>query len=194
MNSYYTENELREVGFKKIGKNVQVSRNTSIYQAQKISIGDNVRIDDFCIMSGEIKIGNNVHIAAGVYIFSGNSGVVIKDYAGISSRTAIYANTDDYSGSMMTNPTIPDKYREVTGGTVILEEHVLIGTGCTILPGVTIGKGSSVGSMSLINKSLSAWGMYVGIPCRWIKERSKKLLECEKKYREELSDRVKVEK
>ena len=53
----------------------------------------------------------------------------------------------------------------------------IIGTGSTLLPGVTLGEGCSVGAMSLINKSLPAWGIYAGIPARLLRPRSRKLLE-----------------
>ena len=76
----------------------------------------------------------------------------------------------------MTNPTIPVKYKNVSGGSVILEKHVIIGTGTSIMPNVIIGEGSAVGSMSLVNHSLDSWGIYAGIPCRRMKERKKELL------------------
>lgn len=182
MTSFYTEEELKKIGFNKIGTNVLISRKASIYGASKISIGSDVRIDDFCVLSGNVSIGNNVHIAAGVYLFGGDAGIKLEDFTGVSSRTAIYAESDDYSGKAMSNPTIPDKYKNVTGGCVILEKHVLVGTGCTILPNVVIKEGSSVGSMSLINKSLESWGVYVGIPCKKVGDRNKKILELEKQY------------
>lgn len=185
MNSFLTEEELKEIGFKSYGENVLVSRKASIYGPSKISIGDNVRIDDFCILSGNIEIGNYVHIAAFVALFGGNSGIVFEDFSGISSRSAIYADSDDYTGMAMTNPTIPDKYRNVYGGKVTIGKHVVIGTGCTILPNVTIHEGTSVGSMSLVTKSLEPWGIYVGIPCRKIKDRNKKILELEQNFLKE---------
>lgn len=153
-----------------------ISSKASIYGAKNISIGQNVRIDDFCILSGKIEIGNYVHIAAGTMLFGGEAGILLRDYVGISSRSAVYAASDDYSGHFMTNPTVPEQYRHIISKTVCMEKHVLIGTGCTILPGVRIGEGTSVGSMSLVNQSLDAWGIYVGIPCRRMKERSKDLL------------------
>ena len=42
---------------------------------------------------------------------------------------------------------------------------------------VELGEGCSVGSMSLVNRSAEPWGVYVGIPARRVKERSRKLLE-----------------
>ena len=179
MNSYFSREELEAIGFQSLGTDVLISRNTGIYGAGNIRIGNHVRIDDFSILSGNIRIGDYVHIAAACLLFGGNSGIEVCDFVGISSRSAVYADSDDSSGEALTNPMIPDEYRNVIGGRVKFEKHALIGTGCTILPGVTVGEGSSVGSMSLINKSLEPWGMYVGIPCKRLKARSRKLLELE---------------
>lgn len=139
MTSFYSEDEVKKIGFKSVGENVLISRKASIYGADKICIGNNVRIDDFCILSGNITIENYVHIAAAVLLFGGTLGIILKDYSGVSSRSVIYAESDDYSGEAMTNPVVPDKYRHVQGGKVILEKYVVIGTGCTVLPNVCIG-------------------------------------------------------
>lgn len=179
MNSFYSDDELKEIGFRTLGSNVLISRKCSIYGANNISIESNVRIDDFCILSGKIKIGNYVHIAAGVMLFGGEYGIVLEDFVGISSRCAVYAASDDYSGEALTNPTISDEYRNVIGGAVIFKKHSLVGSGCTVLPNVTVGEGTSVGSMSFVNKTLDAWGIYVGIPCHRVKDRSKKILSLE---------------
>ena len=74
MNSFYTDSELKEIGFKSVGSNILLSRKASIYSPEKISIGNNVRIDDFCILSGNITIGNYCRIAA--YCARGYSNVV----------------------------------------------------------------------------------------------------------------------
>lgn len=181
MNSFYTESELKTIGFKSVGRNVLVSKNACIYGAKNISIGDNVRIDDFCILSGNIKLGNYIHISAATLLFGGKNGIYIEDFVSVSSRCAIYADTDDYSGRAMANPMVPEECRNVIGGKVTLKKHVLIGTGCTILPNLTINEGVSIGCMSLINKSLDEWGIYVGIPCNKIKSREKNILELEKR-------------
>ena len=160
--SFYSDQELEEIGFQKIGKNVLISKKTSIYGASKISIGDNVRIDDYCVMSGKIEIGNFVHIAVYCAIFGGDSGVIINDFAGLSSRCVIYAESDDYSGNFMTNPTVPEEYLGIITGTVELGKHAILGSGTTVLPGAIIGEGTAVGSMSLVNSSLDEWCIYAG--------------------------------
>lgn len=188
MNSFYSVDELNNLGFSKIGKDVKISKKASIYGAENITIGNHVRIDDFCILSGKIQIGSNVHISAYAGIFAGDTGVYIDDFVAISSRSVIYAVSDDYTGEAMTNPTIPDEFRKVTGSKVILEKHVIVGTGSTILPGVVLQEGGSFGAMSLINKSTLPWKMYVGTPARCIGERKKDLLALEKKFLEMISD------
>ena len=182
MSSFYSRDELQEIGFGSIGDDVLVSRKASIYGAENISLGNHVRVDDFCILSGNIKIGNYVHVAACVCLFGGNAGIELADFVGVSSRSAIYAESDDYSGEVLTNPMVPIEYKHIIAGKVILDRHVLVGTGSTVLPGVTIHEGTSVGSMSLVNQSLDSWGMYVGIPCRRLKDRKKDLLDKEREF------------
>lgn len=181
--SFYTESELRELGIREIGNNVLISKKASLYGVQNLKIGNNVRIDDFCILSGKITIGSYIHISAYTALFGGQEkGIVVEDYATISSRCAIYALTDDYSGNSMTNPMVPNEYRNVVEEKVKIRKYAIIGTGCTILPGVTIGEGTAVGAMSLVNKSIDKWGIYVGIPCKKIRERSREMKEKAKKF------------
>jgi galactoside O-acetyltransferase len=188
MSSFYSLEELNELGLKSYGENVLISKKASIYAPQRISLGNNVRIDDFCVLSGAIELGSNIHIAVFCGIFAGNTGVKMCDFSTLSSRCVIYAESDDYSGEHLTNPTIDEEYLEIISGKVELGRHVIIGTGTTILPGVSIGEGTAVGSMSLVTKSLDEWGIYVGIPCKYKKERSKKLLELEKKYNKQYGE------
>ncbi|MDD2599289.1 MAG: acyltransferase [Kiritimatiellae bacterium] len=175
-NSFCSAEEIKEIGFGSIGDNVFISRKASFYDSHKMSIGDNVRIDDFCILSGCVTIGNYVHIAAYSALFGGDKGVTIKDFANISSKVSIYSVSDDYSGETMTNPMVEDKYKCVQSEAVLIEKHVIIGAGCVVFPGVVLREGSSFGAMTLINKSSDPWSINVGIPFRKIKERKKELL------------------
>ena len=177
MNSFYTDSELMELGIKSIGTNVCISRKASVYGGEQIELGNHVRIDDFCILSGKIKLGNYIHISAYTALFAGDGGIVLEDYTTISSRCVIYALSDDYSGKYMTNPTLPTQYRNVKREEVKIQKYAIIGSGCTILPGVTIAEGVAVGAMSLVNVGLDAWTIYAGIPCLKIKERNRDLIQ-----------------
>ncbi|MFA6000089.1 MAG: acyltransferase [Candidatus Paceibacterota bacterium] len=169
--------------FGSIGTNVFISPKSSIYGAEHIFIGNNVRIDDFVIISAKepVIIGNYVHIApyCGLY---GACGIEMKDFSGMSSRVAIYSISDDYSGESLTNPTVPDEYKHLVKGKVTIGRHVDIGCGSLILPGVEIGDGSSVMAMSLLNKSFECGFIIGGNPARKIKERSQKIFELEKEF------------
>ncbi|MCL2247772.1 MAG: acyltransferase [Oscillospiraceae bacterium] len=176
MNSFYTSDELSALGLKTFGENVLISRKCSIYAAGKVSVGSHVRIDDFCILSGNIEIGSYIHISAYTSLYAGSYKIQLGDFCTVSSRCAIYAESDDYSGECMTNPMVPEECRTTYGGDVILKQHAIIGSASTVLPDITIGEGASIGTMSLVNKDVPAWSVCVGIPCKKIKERSKNLL------------------
>lgn len=172
---FYTKAELSELGLKSYGNNVLISRKCSIYSPEKISIGDNVRIDDFCILSGNITLHSNIHIAAYCALY-GSKGIVLEDYTGLSPRTTIFSATDDFSGDYLISPMSPTQYTNVTGGLVLIKRHAQIGAGCVILPNLVVNEGVAVGAMSLITKDLEEWGIYAGIPTKRLKDRKKGLL------------------
>lgn len=179
---FFTKKELNKIGFKSLGENILISDKCSIYSPEKISIGNNVRIDDFSILSGNILLGNNIHISAGVYMFAGNVGIEIGDFSGISSKTVVYAISDDFDGSFLIGPMVDIKYRKIFSKKVYIGRHVQIGTSCTILPGVRLEEGISVGAMSLVNKNLENWSINIGVPAIKLKERKKDLLKLEKEF------------
>ena len=179
---FYTQEELHTLGFASVGNNVLLSRYARIYGASNISIGSNVRIDDFVILSGKIEIGNFVHIGASSNIAGSDIGVEIKDFCGISNHVKILAINDDYSGETMTNPCIPQEYKNVHKHKIILEKHCIIGSGSTILPNAYLAEGVAIGTMSLIVRKTNPWGIYFGIPAKRIKERKKNLLELEEDF------------
>lgn len=169
---------LEGMGFAALGENVMISDKASIYNAGKITIGSNVRIDDFCIISaGEkgIEIGNYNHIACYVSLI-GSELIKLHDFVGISSKSAVYSSSDDYSGNYLTGPTIPNTFKNVDNRPVIFESHSLIGAGTVVLPGVTVGEGTAVGALSMVSKNLDSWGIYIGSPAKFIKPRSKAML------------------
>lgn len=176
MSSFYSNTDLAELGLKSYGTNVLISKKCSLYSPEKISIGNSVRIDDFCILSGEITLGNNVHISAYSALY-GTEGIEFRDHSGCSARTTIYSAMDDFSGDYLIGPMNPEGTTNVKGGKVTIGRFVQLGAQCLIFPGVTIHEGSVVGALSLVKKDIPGWSIYVGIPARKLKERKKGLLE-----------------
>lgn len=183
--AFLSQNQLESLGFKFIGKNVRISDKVSIYGANRISIGDESRIDDFCILSaGEegIEIGCYVHIAAYCSLI-GNCKIKLDDFSGLSSRVAIYSSSDDYSGSFMTNPCVPEQFKNVIHGSVHLGKHVIIGVGSAILPAVNIEAGAAVGAFSLVTKNIPASTIASGVPAKPIKVRKNDIFRLEVQLR-----------
>ena len=174
---YFSNKELRAMGFKSLGKRVLICRTCKIYHTDQISIGNDVEIDDFTVLNGTITIGNHIHISSNCELYSGESRIEIGDYAGISSHCSFYGITDDYVGPYMNNPTVPPRFRKLTEEPVIIGKHVLIATHSVVLPGVTIGEGCSFGAHAMVSKSTEPWGVYVGCPARRIKERDRGILD-----------------
>lgn len=173
--SFYSEEELKEIGFKSYGSNLKISRFARFYTPQNISIGDNVRIDDFCILSGNISIGSHIHISAYVALY-GAMGIVVEDYSGISPKSVVYSAMDDFSGDYLIGPIHPNHSTNVTGGRVFIRKYVQIGGNSTVFPDIEIGEGAVVGACSLVNHNLEPWSIYYGIPAVKHKERNKGLL------------------
>ncbi|GHU64208.1 galactoside O-acetyltransferase [Clostridia bacterium] len=178
-NSFLSQDELRNIGFRAIGDNVQISCKASFYCVENMEIGSNVRIDDFCFLSGKITLGNYIHIAVASILYGSTEGIEMEDFSGLSPRVTIHADSDDYSGESLTNPTTPEEFKTIIRKPVVIKRHSIIGSGCTILPGVVIEEGCAIGAMSLVAKSTNPWTINAGIPCKEIKLRSKKLLELE---------------
>jgi acetyltransferase-like isoleucine patch superfamily enzyme len=182
---YYTENDLRDAGFRSLGKNIAIAKNCTIIGIPNISIGNNVRIDGFTTISaagtGFLELGSNVHIASYCMLIAG-AGIKMHDFSAISQGVKIYSKSDNYSGLYLTGPTVPTEFSGVIQGTVELHKHVIIGSSSVILPDVIIGEGVAVGALSFVTKNLDPWGIYVGTPVKKIKSRCKKLLEFEQAF------------
>lgn len=172
------------IGFSSVGHNVLISDRASFYGAARISIGNNVRIDDFCVLSageGGIEMGNYIHVAVYSSLI-GRGRITLHDFCNISSRVSVYSSSDDYSGATMTNPMVPEEFTGVTCADVTIGRHVIIGSGSVVLPGVTLDEGVAVGALSLVRGDCRAFGIYAGIPAEFMRTRMRDLLEVEQRF------------
>ena len=175
---YYHSSDLEKMGFQRVGKNVRIEKGCTIIGLENISLGDDIRIDGGVTLAcaqGSLKVGSYVHIATGSYIACAG-GVELSDFSGLSQGVKIYSCTDDYAGTALTNPTVPKEFLNLTIKPVRIGRHVIIGSGSVVLPGVSVGDGSSIGALSLVTKSLEPWGVYAGTPARKIMPRRQDLL------------------
>lgn len=187
---FLSPEELRTCGFASFGRHVLIDRSVRLHGAERISVGSHVRIDAFGVISagaGGIAIGDYVHIGAHTFI-AGAGRIELRDFSGLSGRVSIYSSNDDYHGNALTNPTVPDAYRNVSSAPVTLEPHVIVGAGSVILPGVTLRRGAAVGALTLVRKDVAEFTIVSGQNAAVIGTRQRDLLESERKLRAATGD------
>lgn len=114
-----------------------------------VSIGENCNFGDYLHLTciNRIQIGNNVLTGRWVTITDNGHG------------------TSHYDSL-----TIPPAKRPLhSKGQVIIEDDVWIGDKATILPGVTIGKGSVIAANSVVTKDIPPFSIVGGNPAKIIK-------------------------
>ena len=169
--NHYSSEELRALGFKTCGENVLISRLARIYGAEKIALGDFVRVDDFAILSGRVRLGSFVHISPYASIVAGESGAFVGDFSGLSWGARIFATSDDFTSGNLVGPTVPKMFRKIIDAKVVLEKHCHLGVGALVLPGSVLKIGASLGPLSLnLGRTLKPYGYYFGNPPRRIYE------------------------
>lgn len=125
----------------------------NITNKKTLIIGENFQMNDYVHITAmvNVKIGNNVLIASKVYISDCSHG----SYSGDANDSS---------------PLSIPKDRPLIFKSVLIEDNVWIGEFVSILPGVTIGKGSIVGANSVVSRSLPANVIAVGSPAKPIKK------------------------
>jgi maltose O-acetyltransferase len=109
-----------------------------------------------------VEIGRHVSIAAFVHIWGGG-GVRIGDRVLIGSHSAITSETHDYSATDMSRTNVLKP--------VVIEDDVWIGTHCTVLPGITVGRGAVVGAGAVVTKDVAPMSIVAGVPAKSIGQR-----------------------
>ena len=175
INDFLSADELKATGFKSTGDNVLVSRLAAFFNPGQISLGNNVRVDAFSLISASkhVNIGSFTHISAGCFIY-GSAGCELGDFTFMSPRSAIFSTSDDLSGRSLIGPMVPEKFRvELVNAPVVLEDHAGLGTNSTALPGVTLREGAIAGAHALVTRDCDPWTIYGGAPAKPIKDRDR---------------------
>lgn len=175
---------------KHCGKNVIIGKTVRIRYPHLVSIGDNCIIDDFTYISTQLELQGYNHISSGCKIIGGsNSKLIMRPFSTFSPNVVIAAGSDDYLSGIAT-PVVDMQFKgDVEYGTVTIGRHSIVGSSSVVLPNITINDGASVGALSLVNKDLDEWGLFVGVPAKKIKERDKeKILQLEIDFYKKLAN------
>lgn len=137
----------------KIGSDTNIMMHANIMAPHGIEIGDNCIIGDHTWLDGRaVRVG-------------GGPGLKIGNNVNIGARTVFIPgghlpDAVDFYG-------LPEK--------TVVEDYVWITMNCTILYGLTIGRGAVVASGAVVNKDVAPYTMVGGVPAKYIKDRSRDL-------------------
>ena len=141
----------------KLGKNVKIFDFTNLYGCE---IGDNSKIGTFVEIQKNAKIGKNVKISTHTFICE---GVTIEDNVfvghGVIFINDKYPRATNDDGELQTE----SDWKVVP---TLVKKGASIGSGSTILCGVTIGEKAIVGAGSVVTKDVPANSVVMGIPAR----------------------------
>lgn len=148
-----------------------VRNKSNIDFGDQLTTGIGCRIETFPeIKKIVLKFGKNVQLNDYVHITAMNN-VTIGDNVLMASKIFISDCTHgSYSGdSNDSNPDSTPIDRPLSSKPIIIEDNVWLGEFVSVLPGVTIGKGTIVGANSVVSKDLPKYVIAVGSPAKPIK-------------------------
>ena len=155
MNLFFDRSQLLSCG-----ENVIIGRTVRIKDPHRVSIGNNVIIDDYTYISGDVSIGDYVHIAPGCVLSASSGGIEMQALSGLSAGCKVYGGSSNYMKIGLDMPTIPQQFQyNVILEKTILRSFVLVGANCAILPGCDIPQGVSIAAGIVLRKNikLKSW-------------------------------------
>jgi len=171
------------------GRNVVFGQNVVLRHPHKIRIGDNVVVDDNCLVDAKgdsnqgITIGSGVFIGRNTILSCKNGDIEIEDGANIgfncelfsASRVRVGKNTLIAAYSYLIggdhdakDPSAPVLSQGRSSAGVSVGAGAWLGAGAKILDGVTIGDGAVVGAGAVVREAVPPRAIAVGVPARVI--------------------------
>jgi acetyltransferase-like isoleucine patch superfamily enzyme len=182
---------------KKCGKNVRIEIGVHFEGLNLISLGDNVFIDKYCIIStgknltgkvykkpnnlfsgeeGEILIGNNIHIVQ-FCILMGYGGLEINDNCVLSSGCKIYSLTNtayDLDCREVVISLMPYSQAPFLLSPVYIGSNTWLGLNSIVMPSVCLGKNSFSTSNSVLMSNFAENSYITGNPAKSERRRFEK--------------------
>ena len=153
-------------GIPRVGKSVVFK-----YPPHKgLCIGKKCDIGPFCIFDvppgGELRIGDNVKLTAGVVLSSINK-IIIGDNCLLAEWVSIRDAQHEFRANS------PISSQGLSSAPIVLESDVWVGRSGLISQGAYLEKGCIVGAHGLVKRErLQSYGIYVGIPVKKIGQRT----------------------
>lgn len=180
--------------FKHMGRNVILGKGITIRQPSKISLGDNVAIDDYCAMDvrsqGDfgITIGDHTIVSRSTILRTKDGTIAIGSGSGIGANCVLASSSRlDIGKNLLmascvcvlaggqhafdrTDLPIVEQGMVSKGG-IAIGANVWLGTRVTVLDGVRIGDNAVIGACSMVNKDIPDYAIAYGTPAKMISDR-----------------------
>lgn len=154
---WLSESIVKRLGFRTVGKGVQIDSDATFSHPEFIDLGSFCRIDaQSMLLAGPdgISVGRGTHLGVGTLLFGGGGSIVFEEGAGCSPRVTIYTETDSFTAGFPRGPTVPSHLRRTRKGSVRIETHAGLGTGVIVLPGVTVGRYSAIACNVVLRRNV----------------------------------------
>jgi acetyltransferase-like isoleucine patch superfamily enzyme len=120
-------------------------------------------------MPGNIIVGNNVGFNYGVWIAANrhkDGGIVFGNNVLIGPYTVIHSGNHKFIDA-----ALPISKQGFVFKTITIEDDVWIAAHCTILSGVTLGKGSVIAAGAVVTKDVPPYAIVAGVPAKVVSNR-----------------------
>jgi acetyltransferase-like isoleucine patch superfamily enzyme len=175
------------------GRNVVFGQNVVLRHPGKIRIGNDVVVDDNCLLdakgtaNGGITIGNRVFIGRNTILSCKNGDIRLDDGANIGFNCEVFSASRVDIGAetllaaycyviggdhVLADPSVPVLAQERRSSGVRVGAGAWLGAGAKILDGVTIGDGAVIGAGAVVREDVPAHAVAVGVPARVVSHRA----------------------
>jgi len=174
------------------GRNVVFGQNVVLRHPHKIHIGDNVVVDDNCLLDAKgesnrgIRIGSGVFIGRNSILSCKNGDIELADGANIGFNCEVFSASRVTIGASVlmaaysyiiggdhdfSDPTAAVLAQARTSTGVDVGAGAWLGAGAKILDGVRIGEHAIVGAAAVVRDDVPAHAVAAGVPARVISRR-----------------------
>ncbi|MDR0734069.1 MAG: N-acetyltransferase [Dysgonamonadaceae bacterium] len=145
---------LSDTQTEKIGENTRVWQYSIVLK--EAQIGFNCNICAHCFIENDVKIGNNVTVKCGVYLWD---GIEIEDDVFIGPHVSFCNDKHPRSKQYLENLL-----------KIKIKKGASIGAGAVILGGITIGEKAMVGAGSVVTKNIPDGELWLGNPAVFVRK------------------------
>jgi acetyltransferase-like isoleucine patch superfamily enzyme len=175
-----------------VGRNVIFGINVTLRHPHKITIGDNVVIDDGCCLDAKgtdnrgITLGNGVFVGRNTILSCKNGDIIVDDHANLGFNCEIFSASRVRVGKSVlmaaytylvggdhlydrTDIPVLDQGRTARG--IEVDDNVWLGTHVVVTDGSRVGRDAIVGAGAVVVGEIPEFSIAAGIPAKVMRDR-----------------------